>query len=75
MTNDNDSDEILTQVLMALPENRVGKAVLPGSEELAKQTRSITFRAASAASSGPFTGCEKGCWAAASGLYALKDAG
>ncbi len=53
LANENDSDEILTQVLMALPENRVG---MPSSElrEVGKQIRTITFRAASAASSGPY---------------------
>jgi hypothetical protein len=37
---------------MALPENRVSRP--PGLRELAKQIRSITFRASSAASSGPY---------------------
>jgi hypothetical protein len=36
LTNENDSDEILTQILMALPENRVEKPS-PELRELAKQ--------------------------------------
>jgi len=52
MTNENDSDEILIQIFNGFARKRSGKAVLPDSGSSPKQIRSITFSAASAASSG-----------------------